>query len=549
MIMNSLQGLGSASRCKDSCRANPSSSSVFGSGDSFPPEQPSHYLAGLPEIKEAPDGALWPQFGRTAEKSGVSSYGSEARTHFSIRTPKSDSPDLQPCTPAAGNADEPPPSDRVKFTQGGEGMVGAAARQVLTFCTRLRTLLIVMVMLSSVAVANWAHLYRALEIASAGLDQTQSELLRANSENEAGQKRMRRFEQETRIRFEVLRNEIAERLALENKRHRLREKELVEALSSKVANAQLEQGSFKRIFSAARDSILFIRTEYQVQFLKTGETKTFTSFGTGFFISPVGEAMTANHVLYPWLYNREIKAMEELGVVKVLEDTLELTMWLTDSQVMGEKRDPASYYEKNGYRLGGERRDIRILYTADLEQRPEQVMSPLGPVEIEMPELGKGDFVIFQIMDFSRRFNFVQLDPSGHNTSALDEVMAIGYPLARLQDGKAIPQVTRGVVRRMGQSIMELDSPLHSGNSGGPILDKRGRVVGLASAVLDSPVYGVAVRGEDLNAAWKQVRETVGMDQRRLKEIGCYSGAVDGIPGQQTLQARQCRERQVAVAY
>lgn len=508
--MNSLHGIGSASRCKDSCRAIRSNSSVIKSGDSFPPGQPRNFSAGLPGLKGAPERTLWPRFGRTAEESGV--YG-------------------------------------VIFTQRGEGKVGHTACQVLTFFARPSNLLIVMVMLSSVAVATWAHLYRALEFASAGLAQTQSELLRANSDNKAGQKRMRQFEQEMRIRFEVLHNEIAKRLAREKKRQRLREKKLMEALSSKVAKAELEQGSFKRVFSAARDSILFIRTKYQVQFLKLGETKTFTSYGTGFIISPVGEAITANHVLHPWLYNRELKVMEELGVAKVLEETLELTMWLTDSQVMDEKGDPPSFYEKNAYRLGGERRDIRILYTADLEKRPELMMSPLGPVEIDMPELGKGDFVIFQIMDFSRHFKFVQLAPSGHSNTVLDEVMAIGYPLARLQDGKAIPQATRGIVRRVGQSIMELDTPLHSGNSGGPILDKRGRVVGLASAVLDSPVYGVAVRAEDLNAAWKQVRETVGMEQRRLQKVGCYSGAVDGIPGQQTLQARQCRERQVASAY
>ncbi len=76
-------------------------------------------------------------------------------------------------------------------------------------------------------------------------------------------------------------------------------------------------------------------------------------------------------------------------------------------------------------------------------------------------------------------------------------------------------------MRRARKSLVELDSPLHSGNGGGPILDKHGCVVGRATAVVDSPVYGVAVRGEDLNAVWKQVREIVRMDQSRRKDTGC----------------------------
>ena len=503
--MNSLEERVNASRCEDSCRPISTSFPRFGNGVPFPTDFFPYGLVNNPST-------------------------------------------LPPLQPTAGNTDEPPPGDGAKNTKRGTGKGGRTAHRALTLFAWPRILLMVMVMLSSAAVAHWAYLYQSLEIATAGLDQTRSELLRAESENKAGQRWRRQFERENQNRFEVLRKEIVARLVRENQRDRLRQKKLVAALSSKVAKAQREQSSFKRVFSAARDSILFIRTEFKVQFLQTGETKTFTSFGTGFFISPFGEAMTAKHVLYPWLYHRKLKAMEKLGVAKVLADTLELTMWLTDSQVRGKKGDPASFYEENAYRLDGERKDIRILYTADPEVKTEQIMSPVGPVEIEIPELGKGDFVIFQIMDFSRRFKFVPLDPSGHNTTALDEVMAIGYPLARLQEGRAIPQASRGGVRRVGPSIMELDSPLHSGNSGGPILDKRGRVVGLASAVLDSPVYGVAVRAVDLSAAWMQVRETVRMDQRRLKGIGCYSGAVDGIPGRQTLQARHCRGRLFAAA-
>ncbi|MBI2842640.1 MAG: trypsin-like peptidase domain-containing protein [Armatimonadetes bacterium] len=65
-----------------------------------------------------------------------------------------------------------------------------------------------------------------------------------------------------------------------------------------------------------------------------------------------------------------------------------------------------------------------------------------------------------------------------------EEVIVLGYPLGPLLGKEA--SVTRGIVSalRDGGSIIQLDAAMSPGNSGGPVLNKTGKVVGIAFAKL-----------------------------------------------------------------
>ncbi len=75
----------------------------------------------------------------------------------------------------------------------------------------------------------------------------------------------------------------------------------------------------------------------------------------------------------------------------------------------------------------------------------------------------------------------------------MDEIILVGYPLSRLHDGRAIPQGVNGFVRRLTQELLELDTALHPGSSGAPILDRNSKVIGMAVALVSSDTYGIAV--------------------------------------------------------
>ena len=77
---------------------------------------------------------------------------------------------------------------------------------------------------------------------------------------------------------------------------------------------------------------------------------------------------------------------------------------------------------------------------------------------------------------------------STSDANLLDEIYVAGYPF-----GKAISssvKVTKGVVSALtglgnNYSNIQIDAALQPGNSGGPIINKKGNVVGVAVAKLD----------------------------------------------------------------
>ena len=66
----------------------------------------------------------------------------------------------------------------------------------------------------------------------------------------------------------------------------------------------------------------------------------------------------------------------------------------------------------------------------------------------------------------------------------LTPLITLGFPLgSQTQAATVNVSVTRGHVRRAFENMFQVDASLHPGNSGGPFIDTRGRVVGLAAIV------------------------------------------------------------------
>lgn len=75
-----------------------------------------------------------------------------------------------------------------------------------------------------------------------------------------------------------------------------------------------------------------------------------------------------------------------------------------------------------------------------------------------------------------------------------EEIIVIGYPLGQALGSE--PSVTRGIIsaRRFGNTAYQLDAAVNPGNSGGPVLNKNGDVVGAVSfKVRDSEGMAFAV--------------------------------------------------------
>ena len=80
-----------------------------------------------------------------------------------------------------------------------------------------------------------------------------------------------------------------------------------------------------------------------------------------------------------------------------------------------------------------------------------------------------------------------------------DPVLAVGHPLAREKldprdEGLFTWSISRGVLSGRNDHRIQVDMQLNRGNSGGPILDCHGRVIGVASHVAGTLGFGVAPR-------------------------------------------------------
>ena len=64
-------------------------------------------------------------------------------------------------------------------------------------------------------------------------------------------------------------------------------------------------------------------------------------------------------------------------------------------------------------------------------------------------------------------------------------VYALGHPFAPAASGKYFDvlrwSVAKGIVSQVGETWLQTDTPLNPGNSGGPLVDEEGRVLGIVS--------------------------------------------------------------------
>ena len=206
--------------------------------------------------------------------------------------------------------------------------------------------------------------------------------------------------------------------------------------------------------------------------------------GTAFLVDRQGHLLTNRHVACPWLEDTDLFVV--INRLRQLQRTINLHyrayLWFEGQKAFkrlpgfAQSRDLADrYYLENAYRTEGKRR----LSIAGVAQSPsrtwQQIKSPL-----------RDDFAVLKIEPVPTAVTPVSLDLNldPRNVPKLHPVIALGFPLgSRTQETTVNVSVTRGHVRRAFDSFLQVDTSIYQGNSGGPIIDGRGKVIGIASSV------------------------------------------------------------------
>jgi serine protease Do len=90
------------------------------------------------------------------------------------------------------------------------------------------------------------------------------------------------------------------------------------------------------------------------------------------------------------------------------------------------------------------------------------------------------DIAIIKILNYKKKINYLQLGNSDKINPG-EDVMAIGYPL-----GQDKLKITKGTISGREMSLIQTDTPLNPGNSGGPLLNNNHEVLGINSSAYKS---------------------------------------------------------------
>jgi S1-C subfamily serine protease len=206
-----------------------------------------------------------------------------------------------------------------------------------------------------------------------------------------------------------------------------------------IALSPRKGANFIEVARQNSPAVVFIRTEYA---LLDGSGQTVVNdsrTGTGFIVNSSGLIVTNRHLIRDWEYNQTFAGA---------------TGRTTSIEVIfpGSSREDAIPAE---------------IYRLSANPETDVAVLKITPPE-DMPVIGK-------------------LEPAAEGINQGAEVAVIGYPLGldllRLTgEARIAPSLSVGVVSRVNPGLIQLSLRAYTGNSGGPVFDGQGRVIGILTA-------------------------------------------------------------------
>ncbi len=206
--------------------------------------------------------------------------------------------------------------------------------------------------------------------------------------------------------------------------------------------------------------------------------------GTAFLVDRKGYLLTSRHVVCPWLEDPRFAGAVQYMKMRKMQPAMNyrVHLWFEGTRAfnpagrMIENPDITDiYFTENAYTTDGASK-VEIAGVARPPIRTRQLLkSPL-----------KDDVALIKIDRVPEGLMPLPLDPGmdSGKLPKLSRVIALGFPLgSRTQVDTVNASVVRGNVRRAFENMFQIDASLHGGNSGGPVVDTRGQVIGIVSAV------------------------------------------------------------------
>ena len=247
---------------------------------------------------------------------------------------------------------------------------------------------------------------------------------------------------------------------------------------------------FSQFVESYAGSIAFVMVEY---WLSASDKVIYKNKveGTAFLADTNGYILTNRHVACPWL--DDVGLFQAYNQAANLDQSVEfdfkIYLWFEGAKAFNRLlalKDSSEssdvYHLSSAYSTGG-RGNLRI------------VGIPITPVNtgqlIKSPF--KNDFAVLKIDNLPSHLKPLPLESSTTPSAIkrLSPVVILGFPFGNSTQADYInTSITSGHVRRSTKEIIQVDTSIYSGNSGGPAIDAQGRVIGIASGVITDPTKG-----------------------------------------------------------
>lgn len=255
-------------------------------------------------------------------------------------------------------------------------------------------------------------------------------------------------------------------------------------------NKSRKEGALSSFIESYAGSVAFLMVEY---WLLENDTIVYKNKveGTAFLVDSNGYLLTNRHVACPWLDDTAL--FQVYGQYSLLKKTItfdyRMFLWFEGEKAFN--RLPALrtsvelsdyYYLSSAYRTNG-KGNMRIVGVPRFSSNTgESIKSPF-----------KNDFAVLKIDTPPSNLTPLPLETAiaSNDIQRLSPVVILGFPLGnRTQDDHINTSITRGHVRRTTREIIQVDSSIYKGNSGGPAINEQGHVIGIASGVITDQTSG-----------------------------------------------------------
>ncbi|MDF1661074.1 MAG: trypsin-like peptidase domain-containing protein [Planctomycetota bacterium] len=278
----------------------------------------------------------------------------------------------------------------------------------------------------------------------------------------------------------------------EDKIRSLQESVKIFSRNSSRNNDQSDRVTFQKIQKLYNSSVVLIFTHLKGKD-RNGKVVNLSCSGTGFLITRQGHIVTNKHVVQPWKFSKMAQRIANEGI-KIDTNSHHIAVWLAGSRYVNLKS--RRYNLNTGFST--QKRTLQLKRWAQDEWVTLDNKNSKGPrqIKIHSPRTN-ADLAVLEILV---KKEFKHVIPYGNNDlpiEKLDPVMVLGFPLGTsiLESEKAETSPNMGEVRKVEKSIWIAGS-MHHGNSGGPVFNRSGRVIGVSTRIVGSENLGACIKIE-----------------------------------------------------